>query len=59
MSEGFFRICALITRWFLCFKDSIAKPPRPIGAAPTATFVPLGIAGLRHGLASSYLSKFE
>jgi hypothetical protein len=59
MSQVFFRIRAFISRWFLRFKNSIAKPPRPTGAAPNAILIPLHITGLRRGLASSYLSKFE
>ena len=35
----------------LLFKDSIARPLHPIGAAPNATLRSLDLAGLRRGLA--------
>jgi len=42
-----------ITIKYLLFKDSIARPLHPIGAAPNATLRSLDLAGLRRGLARS------
>ena len=43
----------------LLFKDSIARPPRSIGAAPNATLIPLHLDGLRRGLADPFLMATE